>query len=279
MPRIAITLGASFLGYATHAGFLAGLHERGVRPVAVAGSSAGAVAAGLYASGMAQDQIKKEVLRHALRWSFVRRTVWFWHQLFSLTFSRQPSVFNSIGAVQHFETLLGKRRIEDLHSPKLTIVVTDLTHHRAHFAQSGPLARAMATSCCVPVMFSPIEFEGRLCHDGGVAHELPMDFWFEDEDVDLIIAHRIVHPPTQRARIFPGNLIELSGATHETACGQLMHYRQALANRAGKKLIIAETEHPRPPMMFGRGLGECYDLGFRSAQDLHDKTLCPLLDA
>jgi hypothetical protein len=32
-------------------------------------------------------------------------------------------------------------------------------------------------------------------------------------------------------------------------------------------------------MMFGCGLGECYDLGFRSAQDLHDKTLCPLLDA
>jgi NTE family protein len=279
MPRIAITLGASFLGYATHAGFLAGLHERGVKPVAVAGSSAGAIAAGLYASGMSQAQIKVEVLRHALRLSFVRRTVWLWHQLFSLGSSRHPSFFNSAGAVQHFESLLGHRVIENLQSPRLSIVLTDLTNHRAHFAQSGPLARAMAASCCVPVMFSPIEFEGLLCHDGGVAHELPMDFWFQDKDIDIIIAHRIVHPQAPRAWFFPVNLIEMSGAAHETTCQQLLHYRQILAENAGKKLIIVETIHARPPMMFGRKLPDCYDLGFRSAQELHDKTLRPLLDA
>ena len=60
-PRIAIALGASFMGYATHAGFLARLHSLGVRPVAISGSSAGAITAGFYAAGLEQEAIKKVV--------------------------------------------------------------------------------------------------------------------------------------------------------------------------------------------------------------------------
>jgi predicted acylesterase/phospholipase RssA len=137
----------------------------------------------------------------------------------------------------------------------------------------------MAASCCVPALFSPIEFEGMTCHDGGVAHELPMDFWFEDEGVDVIIAHRIIPPSASRSSFFPMNLIELSGAAHETVSHQLLHYREVLAAKAGKRLIFADTHHARPPLMFGRKLPECYELGYRSAQELHDKTLRPLLDA
>lgn len=277
--RIAISLGASFLGYATHAGFLAGLHERGVRPVAVAGSSAGAIAAGLYASGLSQEQIRKEVLRFDLRWSFVQRTVWLWHQLFSIGFSRYPSVFNSSGAVTHLESVVGTRRIEDLHSPRLTIAMTELDRHQPHFAQSGPLARAMAASCCVPVMFSPIKFEGRLCQDGGVAHEIPLDFWFEDEGVDLIIAHRIAHPDGGRSRFFPVNIIQLSGASHETCCQELMRYRQQLAASHGKKLIIADTVQKRPALIKERDLSSHYELGMKQAEAFFDQTLRPLLDA
>lgn len=279
MPRIAISLGASFLGYATHAGFMAGLHDRGVRPVAMAGASAGALAAGLYASGLPQEQIKAAVLGHALRLSFAWHTVPLLHAIASFAFSRQPSFFRSTGAPRQIETLVGSRRIEDLQSPRLNVVVTDLTNHRSHFAKTGPLAVAMAASCCVPVMFSPIEFEGMMCHDGGIVHELPIDCFFDDDEVDVIIAHRIIPPPAHRSRIFPMNIIEMSGAAHETVSHQLLHYRQLLAEKAGKKIIFADTYHARPPLLFGRKLPECYELGYRSAQELHDKTLRPLLDA
>lgn len=277
--RIAISLGASFLGYATHAGFLAGLHEQGIRPVAVAGSSAGAIAAGFYAAGLSQEQIRREVLRFDLRWSFVKSTLFTLHPLLSLGFSRHPSVFNSNGAVTYFESVLGQRRIEDLASPQLVVALTELDTHRAHFARSGPLARAMAASCCVPVMFSPIEFEGKLCHDGGVAHEMPMDFWFEDSEVDLIIAHRITHPASARSRFFPANIIQISGASHETCCRDLIQYRQQLAASHGRRLIIADTVQERPPLLLKRDLSGCYDLGMRQAQTFYEQTLRPLLDA
>ena len=275
-PRIAITLGASFLGYATHAGFLARLHELGVRPVHVAGSSAGAIAAGLYAVGLPQQRIREEVLRSHLRRSFIRRTKWLLHQL-PFPWVRRPSMFDPAGAITHLESIVGDTRIEDLRAPKLTIAHAHLDTQTTHFAQHGPLARAMAASCCLPVMFDPIEFEGARCHDGGIAHELPMDMWFDDSEVDIIIAHRIIHPESQPSRFFPGNVLHWTGKAHETAATQLMHYREKLAVMHGKKLHLADTVHGRPPMLLDWNLQSYYDLGTTTAQRCYDEYLRPLI--
>src|SRR5690606_1881713 len=61
--RLAVSFGASFLGFPTHLGFLRGLVAGGWRPAAVAGSSAGAIIAGLYAAGLTLDEIEAAVTR------------------------------------------------------------------------------------------------------------------------------------------------------------------------------------------------------------------------
>lgn len=274
--RIAITLGASFLGFGTHAGFLRRLHELGVRPVHVAGSSAGAITAGLYAAGLPQERIHAEVMDSKLRRSFVRRTKWIFHQ-FPFPWVRKPSVLNPTGAIEHLRGIVGDQRIEDLQSPKLTIAHALLNSQTTRFSQRGSLATAMAASCCLPVMFAPIEFEGEPCHDGGIAHELPMDMWFEDPEVDVIVAHRIIHPMEQPSRFFPANVVHLTGLAHETAALQLMAYREKLAAMHGKRLIIADTVHGRPAILFDWNLQPFYDLGAASAQKLFDEQLKPLL--
>jgi len=277
MPRIAISLGASFLGYATHAGFMARLHELGVRPAKIAGASAGAIAAGFYAAGLPQDRIKEEVLRLWLRLSFVHGTAWLFHQLRSLGWSRHPSFFNPRAAVTHLRNVVGDVRIEDLKNPELTIALTCIDTRRAIFAQQGPLARAMVASCCVPVLFAPIEFEGALCFDGGVANEVPVDQWIEDDDVDIIIAHRITSTPAPRSRCFPGNVAGLSGDSHETNSRQMMLYRQELAEKAGKRFLLVDTVHARPPIIFGKNLSGYYEVGAARAQEFYDSQLRPLL--
>ena len=278
MPRIAISLGASFLGYATHAGFMARLHGLGVRPVKVAGASAGAIAAGLYASGLPQEQIKEEVLRLWLRLSFVHGTPWFLHQLYTFLWSRHPSFFNPRAAVKHLQTVVGDKRIEELTNPSLSIALTRLDTYQPLVAQEGPLAKAMVASCCVPVLFAPMEWDSALCVDGGVANEVPVDQWFEDQDVDLIIAHRISANPTPRPRGFPGNVIGVSGDAHETTSQQLMRYRMNLAEKMGKRLLLVDTIHDRPSML-GRDLSGFYDTGVAQAQKFYDSTLRSLLDA
>jgi predicted acylesterase/phospholipase RssA len=76
--RVAISLGASFMGYATHAGFLAEIFRQGLRPVAIGGSTAGAITAGLYATGLSTETIREAVTGTALPLSFVKRTPWIW---------------------------------------------------------------------------------------------------------------------------------------------------------------------------------------------------------
>lgn len=258
------------MGYATHAGFMARLHAQGVRPVAVSGSSAGAITAGLYASGLEQEAIRKAVLSPRLYLSFAKRTRWFWHQLVESFFVRHPGFFDPRGAVSHFESLVGIRGIESLSNPKLLIALSDLNTHETIFAQTGPLATAMAASSCVPMIFSPLEFDGRMCTDGGVAHESPIDPWFTDEGIDHIIVHRIVQPPGKPPRMPLHRVLGTVAATHEAMNRQLLADRIELARLHGKKLSFITTTHPRPSPFAPARLKQYYEQGEAAAGKLLD---------
>jgi NTE family protein len=276
-PRIAISLGASFMGYATHAGFMARLHALGVRPVAVSGSSAGAITAGLYAAGLDQEIIKRAVLSKRLFLSFATKTKWIWHQFVDVFNHRHPGFLNAHGAIAHFESLVGDLDIGNITQPRLLIALSDLHQEETFFATRGSLARAMAASACVPMMFSPIQFDGRPCTDGGIAHEMPVDPWFKDDGIDHIILHRITQPPGNHPVLLPGRLMATIAASHETLCRQILADRLELARLHGKQVTLVTSVHPRPSPLFPGRLKSSYELGEASAQKLHDETLSKLL--
>jgi NTE family protein len=276
--RIAITLGASFLGYATHAGFLARLHELGIRPVHVGGSSAGAIAAGLYAAGLSAEKIREIVLSWDLRLSFVKRTKWFTHYVRNTFYEPYPAVFKPDAAVDFLEGILGDRQIEDLKDPTFMAAVTDIDENHAHFLQSGSLARAMIASCCVPTIFSPLMHQGMRCFDGGVVHEAPFDPWLEDDSVDTIILHQISHTTHSYPKFIPFNLFKLTAQAHGCASRQLLEYRLRLAQIHGKKVIITTTTHDRPPVFSGKRMPDFYEAGVQQAQTFYDQELKPLIE-
>jgi len=276
--RIAITLGASFLGYAAHAGFLARLHQLGVRPVRVAGSSAGAIAAGLYAAGLSQERIREVVLSWALRQSFVVRTPWIRHYFKNTFRTSYPAVFKPDAAVDYLETIFGDLQIQDLREPAFMTAVTDIDHRRAHFIQEGSLARAIIASTCVPTIFSPLQHAGMTCFDGGVVNEAPMDPWFEDDGVDTIVVHRINHTEQAYPKFLPFNLFKLTAEAHGCASEQLLQYRLRLAAIHGKKVLITETTHDRPALFSGKRMPDFYAAGETQAQAFYDSTLKPLIE-
>lgn len=275
-PRIAISLGASFMGYATHAGFLARLDELGVRPVAVSGSSAGAITAGLYAAGLEREAIREAVLSPRLYLSFARGTRWVWHQFVRAHQDAHPGFLDAQGAIRHFESFVGQRDIESLTNPKLIIALSDLKNAETLFASRGPLATAMAASACVPMMFSPIEFDGRQCSDGGVAHEAPIDPWFTDDEVDHIVIHRIDQPPARPPFMLHGRLIATLLASRESMGRQIMADRLRLAALHGKRITTVTTVHARPTPLYPRGLRQRYALGEATAQKLYEEHLAQL---
>lgn len=276
-PRLAITLGASFLGYATHAGFIARLHELGIRPARVGGSSAGAIAAGLYAAGLSQEKIREVVTSWSFRQSFISRTPWF-RQFTANTFhSTYPAPFRSTAAVDYLEALFGDLQIEALHDPSFLTAVTDIDRRQAHFLQRGSLARAIVASTCVPTIFSPLNHDGMMCFDGGVVHEAPMDPWFEDDGVDTIIVHRIHHTTHDFPKFIPLNLFKLTAEAHGCASEQLLQYRLRLAAMHGKKVLITETTHDRPALFSGKRMPDFYQAGEDQAQQFYDNVLKAML--
>lgn len=271
--RIAITLGASFLGYATHAGFLSRLHELGVRPVHVGGSSAGAIAAGLFAARLPAEKIREIVTSWSFRQSFVSGTSWLTHYIRNTFHERHPAVFKPDSAVDYLQSILGDLQIEDLHDPSFMAAVSDLENSRTHFLQKGPLARAMVASCCVPTIFSPLKHVGMMCFDGGVAHEAPFDPWLEDDSVDTIILHRVSHNASAYPQFIPFNLFKLTAQAHACASEQLLQYRLRLAAIYGKKVIITTTTHDRPALFSGKRMPDFYEAGAQQAQRFYESEL------
>lgn len=241
------------------------------------GSSAGAVAAGLYASGLPPEVIRKTVLDHRFRRSFVRRTPWLTHYIRNTFFEPNIGAFKTDGAVSYLESVLGKRDIESLTEPRYMAAVSNLETCRTHFLQSGPLARAMIASCCIPTVFSPTPFHDMLCFDGGVAHEAPIDPWLEEDDIDVIIMHRINHTQGRPPKFFPLNFFHLAAKAHECASEQLLDYRLRLAAMHGKKVIVTTTLHSRPASFSGSEMPRYYAAGEAKAQMLYDSELRDLL--
>lgn len=149
------TLGLSsgFFGFFAHAGVLSVLEEEGLLPARVVGSSAGALAGGLWAAGVPARRIREELL--ALR----REHFW----------DPRPGLGLLRGALfrARLEAILPATTFESCPRP-LAVSVFDLAARRTAVLRSGALAPAIHASCAAPVLFQPVRIGGRTYLDGGV---------------------------------------------------------------------------------------------------------------
>jgi NTE family protein len=153
-----LLLGAGFFGFFAHTGFLIALEEAGLRPARVVGVSAGALAGGLWASGLPVDRLSHELLT-------LRRED-FWDPGPPLGGLLRGEKF-----ARKLETLLaqvGVTRLEECGVP-FTAIAHDVLRRSTLALDRGPIEVAIRASCTVPFMFRPIWSEGRLLVDGGVS--------------------------------------------------------------------------------------------------------------
>lgn len=207
----------------------------------------------------------------------MRYTPWFTHYIRNSFNHRGVGAFVPNGAVAYLKSVLGERDISSLTNPRFMAAVSDLTTSRTHFMKSGPLAEMMIASCCIPGVFAPIQHEGMYCFDGGVAHEAPIDPWFDDDEIDLIIMHRVTHTEGAPPKLFPFNFFHLASKSHECASEQLLDYRLRLAAMHGKKVIVKTTVHSRPVTFSGKEMPNYYAAGEAMAQNLFDSELRDLV--
>ena len=147
-----LTLSSGFFGFFAHAGLLAALDDAGLKPAFVSGASAGALAGGLWAAGMAPRDFRDHLL------ALDKRDFWDPWPGFGLLRGKKFSTL--------MRRLLPVATFEDCPVP-VAVSAFDVVGRRTRVFNSGDLAKAIHASCAVPLMFQPVWLQGRPYLDGG----------------------------------------------------------------------------------------------------------------
>jgi NTE family protein len=261
-PGLAVCLASSFCGYHAHAGFLNELDRCGWRPGRIAGSSAGALAGGLWAAGIRGEALESLFRSWKMKWAFI-------DALAIPRFILLPSVWGSSGVLsakplkRFLKRLIGDRRIEDLAGPSVELAVFNLAKRKGEIVREGPLAEFIAASLAVPMLFAAQEVAGEWFVDGGVTNETPFEQWLDDPAVHTILVHTIRHEsPAERTSWSPG---AVTASVHSVAAGEALRRRREMAEASGKRVHFLETRTPPPGLFQGKRAGALIDAGRATA--------------
>jgi len=261
-PGLAVCLASSFCGYHAHAGFLNELDRRGWRPGKIAGSSAGALAGGLWAAGIRGEALEGLFRSWRMKWAFI-------DALAIPRFILLPSVWGSSGVLsakplkRFLKQLIGDRRIEELSGPSVELAVFNLAKSKGEIVREGPLAEFIAASLAVPMLFAAQEIEGEWFVDGGVTNETPFEHWLDDPAVHTILVHTIRHEsPSERKSWSPG---AVAASVHSVTAGEALRRRREMAEASGKRVHFLETRTPPPGLFQGKRAGALIEAGRATA--------------
>jgi NTE family protein len=219
-PRVGLVLSGGGARGAAHIGVLKVLEQMRVPIDAIAGTSMGAVVGGLYASGLSARDIEK--IMTSINWQDAFR-------------DRPPRADLDLRRKEEEDTFLVKfplyvhdgrivlpkgliqgqkltetlRRLtlpvarinnfDDLPTP-FRAVATDLETGESVVMASGDLTTAMRASLSAPGVFAPVERDGRLLVDGGIADNVPIDV-AHTMGVDVLIVVDVGSPLLSRKEL------------------------------------------------------------------------------
>lgn len=144
-----------------HIGVLHALEERGIRVDCLAGTSAGAIVAALYAAGISSDRM--------LEFFETKNPL----KLSKLSFGK-PGIIDTTKIRADFLEVFPEDSFESL-DRRLFVAATDLVNARLVIFESGPLISTLLASSAIPFVFTPTEIDGRLFADGGIINNFPVE--------------------------------------------------------------------------------------------------------
>ncbi len=171
--RIRLALGGGGVRGFFHLGLLQTLKEAGVRITALAGSSAGALAAAAYAFGL---PLRPEPILEATQDPELARLAKSGKLQSGFLFLkslRRPALADPERYRQGLTRLFGDARIEDAPLP-LRIAAADLFTGELVVLDQGPVVDAVLASGSIPGIFPPRPHGSRLLVDGDVAEKVPV---------------------------------------------------------------------------------------------------------
>lgn len=148
-----LAMSSGFFAFFAHTGMMTVLEDEGLVPARVAGSSAGALVTGIWASGVDAPVLAGELEK--------LERAHFWDPAPGLGLLRGRLFRDKL------ETMLVKGTFERCRVPA-AVSAFDVKTRTTHVLSHGALAPALAASCAVPGLFHPVRIGGRAYLDGGI---------------------------------------------------------------------------------------------------------------
>jgi NTE family protein len=334
-PRIGLALSGGGARGLAHVGVLKVLEELRVPVHCVTGTSMGAIVGATYASGMPIADMEKFVVE--ADWDDVfrdrppraevasRRKLDDYKTLFAPEYGVKSGglalpkgVIAGVSIEGFFRRLTDRAVIiEDFRRLPVPFraVAADIETGEAVVLDRGSLSQAMRASMAVPGALAPVEIDGRLLVDGGIANNLPIDE-VRKLCADVVIAVNISTPPLKREEItsalsVAGQLINFLGKATVDRQLQSLSERDVLvapelgdissgsferaadAIRSGedaaRKAADALRRYSLPPDQYAalrsrqivdrKGLGKVDEIRFEGLQRTNPQVLRSLLDS
>ncbi|RLD41013.1 MAG: phospholipase [Bacteroidetes bacterium] len=172
--KVALVLSAGGARGLAHIGVIEELEKRGFQITSVAGTSMGALIAGIYSAGKLSE-FKQWALQ--LSKAEVYRLMDF---TMNLGFVKMDRVFDEL------RTIVGEWRISDL--PISTkIIAADINSKQEVVFDKGSLFNAIRASVAYPTVITPFELDGKLLVDGGIVNPIPVNR-VERTNGDILVA-------------------------------------------------------------------------------------------
>src|ERR1700728_3438470 len=245
---------------APQVGMLRALHEAGLAPDLVIGSSAGAINAVAFAT----DPSPAGLDRLEAMWMSLRRR----HvapvsarTLLAAVAGRGDGLVPS-AALRGLLACAAIARTLDGTSIPAHVVATDLASGAAVVLSNGETARALLASCAFPGLYPPVRVEGRLLVDGGVSADVPV---LQGEALGATVTYVLPAAVCDVAQSLPRGPLPL--AYH--ALGQILGAaaRGDLAAARGPVHVLpAPSSRAASPVDF-RDTSRLIDEGYRLAAD------------
>lgn len=146
--RVGLALSGGAVRGLAHIGVIKALHEQGIRPVVIAGTSVGSIIGAALAAGMDWREMAE-----------MARSI-FWPRLLHGKTLERFSAQYLPASFEHLET-------------RFAAVATLVPLNQPHTISAGPLPSAISASCALRLLRRPVVREGLRLKDGGFSCVLP----------------------------------------------------------------------------------------------------------
>jgi NTE family protein len=209
-PTVAVAFGGGGARGLAHIHVIEALDELGITPVAITGSSIGAIMGAGMAAGMRGAEIRDFALSTVGRPREVMNRIW----------SLRPMRFSDVGfrigqynlerILKAFLPDLLPADFNELKIP-LHVTATDFYGSSELLIGEGDLIQALAASAAIPAVFMPVRIGGRIMVDGGIFNPVPFEYLLDK--ADIVIGIDVVGWPTGDPEVIPNRMDSLFGAS------------------------------------------------------------------